>query len=206
MITWTVGLTVHPGKRDEWIALSNELTTTSHELDDGCVVYLCVADTDDPNEFLWYEQWDGEVALQTHIERLHGLLGGAAVPPAKLSPRLADLLARREVTVWHERQDAPPAPADRRAPEVTMVTYATSHAADADLEGVIWSLTRTALAESGCVTYVWHRAEADPNLLMLFEQWRDEAAYLAFVERADPPGALAPLVELTSERRLPVVA
>jgi len=41
---------------------------------------------------------------------------------------------------------------------------------------ILRELTRSSRQEPGCVTYVPHWVESDPTTLLIYEQYRDEAA------------------------------
>ena len=77
VITWTVGLTARPGRENSWIAIANELTETSNRLDEGCDIYICLQNLDDPRDFLWYEQWATMPLLERHVERISPMLAGS---------------------------------------------------------------------------------------------------------------------------------
>ena len=41
---------------------------------------------------------------------------------------------------------------------------------------ILRELTRLSRQEDGCVSYIPHFVEADPNMILIYEQYRDEAA------------------------------
>lgn len=45
-----------------------------------------------------------------------------------------------------------------------------------EITQVVRELTRSSRQEPGCVTYVPHWAESDPDTLVIYEQYKDEAA------------------------------
>jgi quinol monooxygenase YgiN len=45
-------------------------------------------------------------------------------------------------------------------------------------------LTRLSRAEPGCVSYIPHQVESDPDIILIYEQYKDEAA--ADAHRASP--------------------
>ena len=49
---------------------------------------------------------------------------------------------------------------------------------------ILRELTRLSRQEDGCVSYIPHFVEGDPNMILIYEQYRDEAA--AEYHRATP--------------------
>lgn len=45
-----------------------------------------------------------------------------------------------------------------------------------EITNVLRELTRASRAEPGCVTYVPHAVESEPDTVLIYEQYRDEAA------------------------------
>ena len=41
---------------------------------------------------------------------------------------------------------------------------------------ILRDLTRLSRQEDGCVSYIPHFVESDPNMILIYEQYRDEAA------------------------------
>ena len=41
---------------------------------------------------------------------------------------------------------------------------------------ILRELTRLSRQEEGCVSYIPHFVEGDPNMILIYEQYRDEAA------------------------------
>ena len=46
----------------------------------------------------------------------------------------------------------------------------------AEIAGILQELTRLSREEPGCVNYVPHTVETDPDLVVIYEQYRDDAA------------------------------
>lgn len=44
------------------------------------------------------------------------------------------------------------------------------------VEAILRELTLASRTEPGCVTYVAHQVAADPNTVLIYEQYRDDAA------------------------------
>lgn len=45
-----------------------------------------------------------------------------------------------------------------------------------EIAGILRELTAASRQEPGCVTYVPHTVEAEPDTVLIYEQYRDEAA------------------------------
>lgn len=45
-----------------------------------------------------------------------------------------------------------------------------------DIDDMLQALTRLSRQEPGCVNYVAHWVESDPNTVLIYEQYKDEAA------------------------------
>ncbi|MFN0094399.1 MAG: antibiotic biosynthesis monooxygenase [Dehalococcoidia bacterium] len=192
MITWTVLLRARPGKVDDWIALANELTESSHRLDAGCVVYLCLQHQDDPLEFTWYEQWADRETLDAHIQRIRPITLGDERSRDGFESRLQACIERREQVAWREFQQAPPAPWAYKDPGFTALIHSrVKEGREAEYASLLPELTAIATSQPGHVAYIQHQFETDPMRFMLFEQWADAAAAAAYVEalvaRLGPP-------------------
>jgi quinol monooxygenase YgiN len=53
-----------------------------------------------------------------------------------------------------------------------------------ELDVILRELTAASRQEPGCVSYVPHRVESDPDTVVIYEQYRDQAA--ADAHRASP--------------------
>jgi quinol monooxygenase YgiN len=88
VITILFYMTVHPGKEQEARALALRLTTTTRAEDEGCLTYVFHQEQANPREFVLYEQWRDQAALDAHLAHLVRLLGppppGARLPVALL--------------------------------------------------------------------------------------------------------------------------
>lgn len=58
-------------------------------------------------------------------------------------------------------------------------TIELGRAIDAATQKAIVAMVRASRAEDGCIDYTFARDLADPNVLVLFERWRDQAALQA---------------------------
>jgi quinol monooxygenase YgiN len=57
-------------RRDEAIRVGQALVTASRE-DEGCISYTLYANTEDPNELVFLEQWESDEALKKHFRAPH---------------------------------------------------------------------------------------------------------------------------------------
>lgn len=84
MLTIVVRLRIKPGMDDEYAELAKRVTRTTHAEDKGCIAYAYFRDVDDPRDFVVYEQWESEDALEAHVAQLHRNYGppepGGRVP------------------------------------------------------------------------------------------------------------------------------
>jgi quinol monooxygenase YgiN len=53
-----------------------------------------------------------------------------------------------------------------------------------ELDVILRELTAASRQEPGCVSYIPHRVESDPDTIVIYEQYRDQAA--ADAHRASP--------------------
>jgi quinol monooxygenase YgiN len=70
VITILFSMTVKPDREDDWQALLGELTRSTHAQDDGCLAYAYYRRSDDPHEYVLFEQWRDADALGAHLARL----------------------------------------------------------------------------------------------------------------------------------------
>ena len=57
-----------------------------------------------------------------------------------------------------------------------------------EIATILRELTAASRAEPGCVSYIAHRVESDPDTIVIYEQYRDQAALEA--HRAAPHFAM----------------
>lgn len=173
VITWTVGLTARPGRENSFIAIANELTETSNRLDEGCDIYICLQNLDDPRDFLWYEQWATMPLLERHVERIRPMLAGS--PEGPEGSRLYTSIQRREqlgydLLLNHVNPD-------RDWYEAAITGWAIARAKpgrEGDLRDLAVDLSRTGQEFPGNVTHIAHEREDVPGMICWFEQWRDQ--------------------------------
>ncbi len=99
MITILFYVTVKDGKEQEFHDLAVRLTEVTRAEDDGCLAYVFHEQFDNPNEYVLYEQWQDQEALDIHIEHLLKLFGPPA--PEKALPKAFDDLCENTKTVYY---------------------------------------------------------------------------------------------------------
>ena len=87
MITVLVHMTIKAGRQKEFSDLAARITKSTREEDEGCVVFEYLQQVDKPQEFVLYEQWRDEAALDAHIAHLQAVhgpppRGGVGLPAA----------------------------------------------------------------------------------------------------------------------------
>ena len=85
-----------PEKRDELLALLRSFVAPTRA-ESGCIEYQFHVSEDDPNAFMFYENWTSRQALAEHLDTPH---------IAPMLARKAELLAR-EIEIRHYTMLAP---------------------------------------------------------------------------------------------------
>jgi quinol monooxygenase YgiN len=86
MIVVVGRVSTDPEKRGQLIEVAQKVARASRE-EAGCAGYRVYEDTEQPNEFVFVEEWDGEDALQEHFRTPHiaefmqAILGTIVSPP-----------------------------------------------------------------------------------------------------------------------------
>ncbi len=75
MLTILFAMTVKAGREAEFRELAREMMRSTRELDDGCITYTIHAKDRAPREFVLYEQWRDQEAMERHLARLLGDVG-----------------------------------------------------------------------------------------------------------------------------------
>jgi quinol monooxygenase YgiN len=70
MITIVAKMTLKPGKKEDFIALTEELRRESRK-EKGCISYELYEDIKDPNALAFIEEWRDEEAIKFHNESKH---------------------------------------------------------------------------------------------------------------------------------------
>jgi quinol monooxygenase YgiN len=82
MITILFHMQAKAGREDDFVAQARDLVATTRAEDEGCINYSIYRQTDNPRQFVLFEQWRGPDALNAHITRLQRVLG----PPDDQEP------------------------------------------------------------------------------------------------------------------------
>ena len=81
MIVVVGRVSTDPAKRARLLEVAHEVAAASRE-EDGCNSYRVFEDTEQPNEFVFVEEWDTEEALQQHFRTSHIAEFMQAIPGA----------------------------------------------------------------------------------------------------------------------------
>ena len=90
MLTIMIHAKIKKERLNEYIELASLLTRETRDVRQGCISYSFNQRIDEPNEFIIYEQWESQEALDEHIKQLVILLG----PPSTgglLPEKLVDM-------------------------------------------------------------------------------------------------------------------
>jgi len=80
MIVVTGRVVVPAHRREEFVRLATEMCAASRG-DDGCVGYRFYADMEQPDRYVFIEEWRDEQALQSHFAQPHTARFMAGLPP-----------------------------------------------------------------------------------------------------------------------------
>ena len=97
MMTFLFYMTIKAGREDEFRELAKELTASTRAEDAGCLAYTFHQQTDDPRQFVLYEQWQDETALTAHLTRLQVVLGPPPAGGGRLPAALLDFFETTRV-------------------------------------------------------------------------------------------------------------
>ena len=75
---------------NEYIQMASLLTKETRNIRKGCIAYSFNQRIDEPTEFIIYEQWESQEALDEHIKHLAILLGPPA-PGGSLPEKLVNM-------------------------------------------------------------------------------------------------------------------
>jgi len=88
MLTILYYVTVKEGNEQAVQELVTRLATTTRAEDAGCLAYTFYQQQDNPREYVLFEQWRDQAALDAHLARLQAVFGpprpGGRVPAAIL--------------------------------------------------------------------------------------------------------------------------
>jgi quinol monooxygenase YgiN len=100
MITILFHVTVKDGKEQEFHDLAIRMTEVTRAEDEGCLTYVFHQRRDNPKEYVLYEQWRDQEALNAHIAHLQTLLGPPA-PGGRLPAALLDLCEKTQPVFYN---------------------------------------------------------------------------------------------------------
>ena len=75
MLTILFSMLVREGMESEFVEVAREMMRSTHEQDEGCIVYTIHAKDGAPREFVLYEQWRDQAAVDKHLQRLLAEVG-----------------------------------------------------------------------------------------------------------------------------------
>ena len=122
MLTIMFRMTAFPGREDEAARTCRELMTSSRK-DDGCITYTMYRRSGNPLEFLLFEEWRDQAALDAHLARLRQVYGPADEQASELPRRRIPKQLSHRSSEWklfatkrlRDDRCPPPCPARRRA-------------------------------------------------------------------------------------------
>jgi quinol monooxygenase YgiN len=76
---------VPPARRGAFLALARDMCSASRE-DDGCIGYRVYEDLEQPDRYVFVEEWRDEQALQSHFARPHTTSFMSALVPMLDAP------------------------------------------------------------------------------------------------------------------------
>ena len=75
MLTILFSMTIREGMEAEFAELAREMMRSTRALDEGCIAYTIHAKEGAPREFVLYEQWRDQEAVDKHLQRLLAEVG-----------------------------------------------------------------------------------------------------------------------------------
>jgi quinol monooxygenase YgiN len=75
MLTILFSMTIREGMEAEFIDVAREMMRSTHQQDEGCIAYTIHAKDGAPREFVLYEQWQDQEAVDKHLQRLLAEVG-----------------------------------------------------------------------------------------------------------------------------------
>ena len=82
-------MTVKAERLDDWVPVLRHVYQSTIEEDEGCIAYEFYRQANNPHQYVLFEQWRDEEALDAHMVRLQNVYG----PPAPGGQLPAALLA-----------------------------------------------------------------------------------------------------------------
>ncbi len=98
MLIVRVRVQVQPDKRQRFIDISTPLIAQTNA-EPGCLFYSCYQDLADPNQFMFYEEYEDEAAIAYHNQTAHRIGWWQAVQEVLAQPMEATVLSNSDVQV-----------------------------------------------------------------------------------------------------------
>ena len=99
MITAMIRLQVKPHCLNEFKIINAELTKATQGVRKGCINYMFLQDQDNPYQFVLFEQWQDQAAIDGHIEYLVKKFGDP-LPGQALPEKLVNLYESSEIKFY----------------------------------------------------------------------------------------------------------
>ena len=93
MLTIMVHAKIKEEFLEEYIEMASLLTSETRHKRQGCIAYSFCQRMDEPTEFVLFEQWENQQALDAHIKQLVLLLGPPS-PGGLLPEKLMNMYER----------------------------------------------------------------------------------------------------------------
>ncbi len=85
MIVVVGRVSTDPSKRAQLVEVAQKVAAASRQ-EPGCIDYRVFEDTEQPNRFVFVEEWEGEEALQEHFRTSHIAEFMQAIPATITAP------------------------------------------------------------------------------------------------------------------------
>jgi quinol monooxygenase YgiN len=86
------------GEEDKLHEFGVSLSASTHKNDEGCINYTFHRRVDNPREFILYERWLDQAALEAHLARLNKIYGSPA-PGDFFPPALLEMIEKAEMVL-----------------------------------------------------------------------------------------------------------
>jgi quinol monooxygenase YgiN len=134
----------------------------------GCKSYACFAQTDAPNEMLFFEEWASDAALEEHFAKPYF---------ADFMKRFPPLIAGSPaITIFNITVITDAEPGNLQAPIVLAGRFTAKAAKRDELVALSQSMLAPSRAEDGCVSYDFLEEVGAPGNFLFFERWRNKTA------------------------------
>jgi len=134
----------------------------------GCISYACFVQADQPDAYLFFEEWADDAAIDAHfasphfagfMERFPNLISGAPV-----------------ITIYAAAAVTDSEPAPPQAPILVAGRFAGKPDRRTDLLALAKGMFAPSRGEAGCGSYDFFEEIGADGRFLFFERWRDKAA------------------------------